>query len=92
MAWLDDKPIVMPPDLIMFILDDGEPITNAELREGIKVNVVVAKALDIWRTPRGLELSGSKSLRLRLRLCTGRQSLLRDMVCTTLRESHWETH
>ena len=49
----------MPPDLITFVLDDGESITNAKLREGIKVSVVVAKVLDIWRTPRRLEVSKS---------------------------------
>ena len=50
----------MPPDLITFVLDDGESITNAKLREGIKVSVVVAKVLDIWRTPRRLEVSKSR--------------------------------
>ncbi len=60
MAWIDDKPIVMPPDLIMFVLDDGEPVTNTELREGYKVNVLAAKAPEMWRTPKGLELFGPR--------------------------------
>lgn len=58
MAWLDDKPIVMPPDLIVFVLDDGSPVTNSELKENIKVNVVASRAPDVWRTRRGLELFG----------------------------------
>lgn len=60
MAWLDGKPIVMPPDLIMFVLDNGEPITNTDLKEGVKVNIVAAKAPDMWRTPKGLELFGPR--------------------------------
>lgn len=60
MAWLDDKPIVMPPDLIIFVLDNGEPVTNTDLSEGVKVNVIAAKAPDIWRTPKGLELFGPR--------------------------------
>ena len=59
-AWLDDKPIVMPPDLIMFVLDDGEPVTNTDLKEGYKVNVLAAKAPEMWRTPKGLELFGPR--------------------------------
>ena len=60
MAWIDNKPVTMPPDLIMFIRDSGEPITNTVLRVGDKVNVVVAKAPDVWRTPKGLELFGPR--------------------------------
>jgi hypothetical protein len=60
MAWLDDKPIVMPPDLISFVLDDGEPITNSDLREGYKVHVIAARAPEVWRTRKGLELFGPR--------------------------------
>ena len=60
MAWRDDEPITMPPDLIMFLRDDGEPITNTDLREGMKVHVVVSKAPDVWRTSKGLELFGPR--------------------------------
>ncbi len=60
MAWLDGKPIVMPPDLIIFVLDNGEPVTNTDLKEGYKVNVIAARAPKIWRTPKGLELFGPR--------------------------------
>jgi len=56
--WVEGKPIVMPPDIATFMLDDGTPVTNTELSEGMKVNVVAAKAPDVWRTPKGLELFG----------------------------------
>ena len=60
MAWVDGEPVTMAPDLIMFLRDDGEPITNTELKVGDKVNVVVAKAPDVWRLPKGLELFGPR--------------------------------
>mgnify|MGYP001626360262 CR=1 FL=1 len=59
-AWLDEKPIVMPPDLIIFVAPDGEPITNANLREGMEVNVIAARAPEIWRSPKGIELFGPR--------------------------------
>lgn len=60
MVWLDGAPLVMPPDLFMLLLDDGEPVTNTELKEGMLVNGLAARAPPIWRTPRGLELFGPK--------------------------------
>lgn len=60
MVWLDEKPLVMPPDLFMLVTDDGMPITNTELKEGMVVNGVAAKAPDVWRTRRGLELFGPR--------------------------------
>ncbi len=60
MAWIDEKPILMPPDLLMFLRDDGEPITNTELREGMKVNIIAAKAPEKWRLPNGLKYFGPK--------------------------------
>jgi DUF917 family protein len=60
MAWIDGKPAVMPPDLIMFVNEKGYGITNSELREGATVNVIGAKAPDVWRTPKGLKFFGPK--------------------------------
>lgn len=54
MAWIDNKPVVMAPDLIMFLNDEGEGITNSELKEGMRVNVLASRAPDIWRTENGL--------------------------------------
>jgi len=58
--WIDNIPAVMPPDIASFIMDDGTPITNMELSEGMKINVIVTNAPSIWRTPRGLELFGPR--------------------------------
>lgn len=60
MAWIDGEPIAMAPDLIIFTRDDGEPITNSVLKIGDKVHVIVAKAPEIWRSVKGLELFGPK--------------------------------
>jgi len=60
MAWKDNNPIVMPPDIMSFLLDSGEAITNTDLKEGVKVHVVAAKAPEVWRTPKGLELFGPR--------------------------------
>mgnify|MGYP001772531312 CR=1 FL=1 len=60
MVWVDDKPLVMPPDLFTLVMDDGTPITNSELREGMVVNGIATKAPSVWRTQRGLELFGPR--------------------------------
>jgi len=60
MVWRDEKPIVMPPDMMSFVTDDGKVITNAELREGMEVNALAFKAPKIWRSPKGLELFGPR--------------------------------
>lgn len=60
MVWFDEKPIIMPPDLLILLNDEGDPITNTELKEGMRVNAVAAKAPQIWRTPKGLKYFGPK--------------------------------
>jgi len=60
MVWLNNKPLVMPPDLFTLLRDDGEPLTNTDLREGMLVNGVAAKAPDVWRTPAGLKYFGPR--------------------------------
>lgn len=60
LVWLDDKPVVMPPDIFALVKPDGEPVTNSELREGMEVYGIAAKAPSIWRTSKGLELFGPR--------------------------------
>jgi DUF917 family protein len=60
LAWLDNKPIVMPPDLIMFLDKNGFGVTNDTLRKRLEVSVIAAKAPDVWRTPKGLACFGPK--------------------------------
>lgn len=50
----------MPPDLIIFLGDDGLPITNDRLEMEIGVRVLGAKAPQIWRTNEGLRLFGPR--------------------------------
>jgi DUF917 family protein len=59
-AWLGSKPIVMPPDLIMFLDHSGHGITNDALKLGLEVSVVAAKAPEVWRTPKGLGFFGPR--------------------------------
>jgi DUF917 family protein len=60
LAWLDNKPIVMPPDLIIFLDKNGFGVTNDKLSEGMEVSVITTKAPEVWRSPRGLTFFGPK--------------------------------
>jgi DUF917 family protein len=55
-AWRKDKPIVMVPDSICWLTTDGEPLTNADIKEGLEVAVLVRKAHEKWRVPRGFDV------------------------------------
>ena len=60
MAWLNNKPIVMCPDLIILVDSMGNPILSNTVKEGLDVTVIASKAPSIWRTAKGLELFGPK--------------------------------
>ena len=59
-AWQDGKPAVMPPDLIMFLDGKGYGVTNDNLKPGLEVSVVAAKAPEVWRSKNGLSLFGPR--------------------------------
>ena len=59
-AWQDGRPAVMPPDLIMFLDRNGYGVTNDNLKPGVEVSVVAAKAPEVWRTEKGLKLFGPR--------------------------------
>jgi len=59
-AWRDAKPIVMPPDLIMFLDSRGFGVTNDALKVGMEVSVLAAKAPEVWRLERGIEFFGPR--------------------------------
>jgi len=61
MGWMNDRPAVMPPDLIMFLdASDGTGITNDKLREGMDVAVVGGSISKVWRKPSGLAVFGPR--------------------------------
>lgn len=49
MIWKGNKPISMAPDSICWLGLDGEPLTNADISEGIEVAVIGKKAHERWR-------------------------------------------
>ncbi len=57
-VWLDDQPLVLPPDLFTLVAPDGEPLLNTELKPGMRVYGVAAPAPEVWRTEQGLQLFG----------------------------------
>ncbi len=58
-AWVDEKPYVTSPDLIMVLdHDTGEPFTNTDLPEGQEVGVLAAPAHPLLRTPQALAVLG----------------------------------
>ena len=61
MCWIDEKPAVMPPDLIMFVdPKTGLGITNDKLKKDTDV-VVLGSSIDpVWRNDKGLELFGPR--------------------------------
>jgi uncharacterized protein len=58
-AWLDDRPHVTSPDLVM-VLDwrTGEPFTNTDLPEGHEVGVLAARAHPLLRSSAALAVLG----------------------------------
>ena len=50
----------MPPDLICTVSEEGCDITNSELKVGLKVHIIGVKALDVWRTPEGIDILDPK--------------------------------
>jgi DUF917 family protein len=55
-AWKKGKPVVMVPDLICWITTDGQPLTNADLEEGMEVAIIGIKADEKWFVKDGFEL------------------------------------
>ena len=63
MAKIDGKPVAMTPDLIVLIdTENARPITAETIQCGARVVVLAMKSDNQWRTPKGIELAGPKSL------------------------------
>ena len=56
-AWKDEKPVVMVPDLIaMMEIDEGKPLSNADTKEGMKIAIIGIPAPEPWhRIPQGFD-------------------------------------
>ena len=53
-AWQDEKPVAMVPDLITMMTTDGQPLTNADTKEGMEIAIIGIHAPEPWmRTPDG---------------------------------------
>jgi len=59
-ASIKNRPIVMPPDLIVLFDSNYNPILTNRIKKNEFVYVVACEAPKIWRTPKGLELFGPK--------------------------------
>jgi DUF917 family protein len=55
-AWRDGKPIIMVPDLICWLTTDGEPLSNADIEEGLEVAAIGKRAHEKWKVPQGFKL------------------------------------
>jgi len=61
-AWCDDKPVGMIPDLICLVDESGNGVTNSAVRKGVIVSVLGVRSPPIWRTKRGLDHFGPRRL------------------------------
>jgi len=53
-GWQDGKAIIMVPDLISVMTTEGEPLTNADTKEGMEIAVIGIPAPEPWkRIPEG---------------------------------------
>jgi len=53
MAWRNEDLVAIVPDGICYLRLDGQPLTNADIKEGMNVAVIGLKAPDRWRVPAG---------------------------------------
>ncbi len=60
-SWLDGKPFVMSPDMLIVVdRDTGEPFMNAAIAEGHRVAVIGLRAIEQFRSPKGLDILGPR--------------------------------
>ena len=60
--FVDGRPVVMVPDLIMNLeLETGEPITTETLRYGQQLATVALPAHELMKTPEALKVVGPKA-------------------------------
>lgn len=62
LAWRDDKPVAMVPDLICLVDRSGYGVTNSKVTKGLTVSVLGVRSPPIWRTEKGLDHFGPERL------------------------------
>lgn len=61
LSWLNGKPYVTSPDMLIVVnRETGEPYTNSALAEGHRVAVIGLKAIEQFRSPKGLDILGPR--------------------------------
>jgi DUF917 family protein len=60
LVFIDDKPVVICPDSFTLTDENLNPITNSQLKEGMKVIGFAFKSPDIWRSKKGLQFFGPR--------------------------------
>jgi DUF917 family protein len=59
MSWLNGKPYVASPDMLIVVdRESGEPFMNADIAEGAQVAVIGLRAIEQFRSPKGLDILG----------------------------------
>jgi len=48
-AWQDEKPVAIVPDLITMMTTEGEPLNNADTKEGMEVAIIGIPAPEPWK-------------------------------------------
>jgi DUF917 family protein len=56
LAWSNDKLVAVVPDNICYISTAGQPLTNADIEEGMDIAVIGTRAPDRWRVTKGFEV------------------------------------
>lgn len=54
--WMDEKPVLTCPDLIILLDENDRPLFNQSLRVGKLVTVIGMPAVPLWRTTKGKKL------------------------------------
>jgi len=61
-CWKNDEVFVTSPDSVNVVdLETGEPITNSDIKEGDKVAVIALKAIDAFKSDKGIDILGPKA-------------------------------
>src|SRR5579875_2352864 len=59
-ASINGKPIVMPPDLIVLLKENGQPLLTNRLKINEYVHIIASPSPKVWRSSKGLELFGPR--------------------------------